>query len=281
MPLSAAASARQRSSSVSGVREGSFGLRVARVTAWRARADVYLPRESETIEATVPRHATLDSLLRAHRLQEQLVIQAVNAARGGQETLAARSVANGVTVVDLAAANVFPFLLGGAAGLGQLPFGLPWVTLAALALIRDNMRALLTLHAVIFAGALLLAGGTLAFEAGWIGPLAWTILVGTGLYLGYVPFSAMLFDRLIATFGRPANAGFLIYVADASGYGGSVGLLVYRSVAGRNLDWLRFFTDCIYGVAALVALLTLLSALYFAARALPGPAPVSRYPPGV
>ncbi|HEX9369228.1 MAG TPA: M23 family metallopeptidase, partial [Vicinamibacterales bacterium] len=47
-----------------------------------ARPDVYLPRESETIEATVPRHATLDSLLRAHQLQDQLVIDAVNAARG-------------------------------------------------------------------------------------------------------------------------------------------------------------------------------------------------------
>jgi murein DD-endopeptidase MepM/ murein hydrolase activator NlpD len=47
-----------------------------------ARPDVHLPRESETIEATVPRHATLDSLLRAHNLQEQLVIDAVSAARG-------------------------------------------------------------------------------------------------------------------------------------------------------------------------------------------------------
>jgi murein DD-endopeptidase MepM/ murein hydrolase activator NlpD len=48
----------------------------------QARPDVYLPRESETIEATVPRHATLDSLLRAHRLQEQLVLEAVSVARG-------------------------------------------------------------------------------------------------------------------------------------------------------------------------------------------------------
>ncbi|WP_199560194.1 DUF5690 family protein [Sphingomonas psychrotolerans] len=138
--------------------------------------------------------------------------------------------------------------------------------LAAGVLIRDNMRALLALHAAIFAGALLLAGGTLAFQAGWIGPLAWMILVGTGLYLGYVPFSAMLFDRLIATLGQPANAGFLIYVADAGGYGGSVGLLLYRSLAAPKIAWLRFFIDCVYGVAALVALLTLLSALHLAAR---------------
>jgi murein DD-endopeptidase MepM/ murein hydrolase activator NlpD len=46
-----------------------------------ARADVYLPRETETIEALVPRHATLDSLLRGSRLQEPFVIQAVAAAR--------------------------------------------------------------------------------------------------------------------------------------------------------------------------------------------------------
>jgi murein DD-endopeptidase MepM/ murein hydrolase activator NlpD len=45
------------------------------------RADVYLPRETETIESRVPRNATLDGLLRAHQLQEQLVIEAVNVTR--------------------------------------------------------------------------------------------------------------------------------------------------------------------------------------------------------
>ena len=35
-----------------------------------------------SIESTVPRHATLDSLLRAHQLQERLVTQAVSVARG-------------------------------------------------------------------------------------------------------------------------------------------------------------------------------------------------------
>jgi murein DD-endopeptidase MepM/ murein hydrolase activator NlpD len=46
-----------------------------------ARPDVYLPRETETIVSRVPLHATLDSLLRAHQLQERLVIEAVSAAR--------------------------------------------------------------------------------------------------------------------------------------------------------------------------------------------------------
>lgn len=43
--------------------------------------DVVLKSEIETIEARVPRHATLDALLRANNLQESFVVDAVNAAR--------------------------------------------------------------------------------------------------------------------------------------------------------------------------------------------------------
>ena len=46
-----------------------------------SRPDTLLPREFETIESRVPRHATLDSLLRDNQLQDSLVLQAVDAAR--------------------------------------------------------------------------------------------------------------------------------------------------------------------------------------------------------
>ena len=46
-----------------------------------SRGDIQLPREFERIEALIPRHATLDSLLRAHHLSEELVAEAVAAAR--------------------------------------------------------------------------------------------------------------------------------------------------------------------------------------------------------
>lgn len=46
-----------------------------------ARGDVRLPLDTETVEALIPRHATLDSLLRAHKLSEQLVGEVVTAAR--------------------------------------------------------------------------------------------------------------------------------------------------------------------------------------------------------
>ncbi len=37
------------------------------------------------------------------------------------------------------------------------------------------------------------------------------ILVGLGLYTGYIPYNAIFFERLIAVFRMSGNVGFLIY----------------------------------------------------------------------
>jgi hypothetical protein len=135
--------------------------------------------------------------------------------------------------------------------------------LAAVMVVRDNLRALMVIHAIVFAGFVLLGVATLAFQAHVLAPLPWMILAGAGLYMAYTPFNAMLFDRLIAYSGRIATAGFLIYVADASGYVGSVALLLARNFGGFHLDWLRFFTLSAYATSVVGAVLTAFAALYF------------------
>lgn len=138
--------------------------------------------------------------------------------------------------------------------------------LGSLMLVRDNLRALLAMHGVILAGALTLGLSTLAFQVHLLAPLPWMILTGAGLYLAYTPFNAMLFDRMIAVIGRAGNAGFLIYIADASGYAGSVALLLYRSLAAPAIDWLHFYISCTYATSFAVSALTLGSACYFARK---------------
>jgi len=137
------------------------------------------------------------------------------------------------------------------------------VILGSLALIRENIRALMAVHAIILAGAALIGLSTFAFQQGWISPLAWMILSGLGLYLGYTPFNAMLFDRLIAATRRAGTAGFLIYVADASGYAGSVVLMLLRNLPGVALDWLSFFIALAYAGAAMCLVMGTASAIYF------------------
>jgi hypothetical protein len=144
------------------------------------------------------------------------------------------------------------------------------LALAALGLIimvRDNTRALMVIHGVVVAGFLLLAGSTLAFRAGWLGPISWMILSGAGLYMAYTPFNAMLFDRLIAVSGRIGTAGFLIYLADASGYLGSCTLLIWRNFGLMQLNWLQVFTASAYGTSILGILFVSSSAVFFLRKA--------------
>lgn len=138
------------------------------------------------------------------------------------------------------------------------------VGLAMLGRVRDNRRAVLVIHGVIVAGAVVLAGSMLALRAGAIGPVTGMVLTGVGIYLAYAPFSAILFDRMMALSPTPGTAGFLIYLADAFGYSGSIGLLFLRHVGGHGGDWLRLFLDAgtVTGVALM--LLTMVSAIWFA-----------------
>jgi hypothetical protein len=138
--------------------------------------------------------------------------------------------------------------------------------LGALMLIRDNMRALMVMHGVVIAGAVLLGLSTIVFQLGLLGPVTWMVLTGAGLYLAYTPFNAMLFDRMIAAIGRAGNAGFLIYIADGSGYCGSVALLLYRSFAAPGMRWLPFYIDCAYATALVVCGATMVSAFTFRYR---------------
>lgn len=137
------------------------------------------------------------------------------------------------------------------------------ITMGVLIAVRNNRHALLWIHGVILAGFFVLGFSTLAFHYGLLSPIAWMIASGAGLYLAYTPFNAMLFDRMIAYSGTVATAGFLIYVADASGYAGSVILLLVRNFAAIDLPWLPFFMGAAYATSLAGFGLVFLAAVLF------------------
>lgn len=137
------------------------------------------------------------------------------------------------------------------------------VTMGLLILVKNNGRALLLIHGVILAGFAIMGLSTLAFQQQLLSPIAWMIASGAGLYLAYTPFNAMLFDRMIAYTGTVATAGFLIYVADASGYMGSVVLLLVRNFAAIDLPWLPFFITAAYATSVIGMVLVAVAAALF------------------
>lgn len=138
--------------------------------------------------------------------------------------------------------------------------------LALLYRIRDNRRAFFAVHGVMLGGTVLVGVATLAFDAELVGAVTWMVLIGTGLYLAYVPYGCMLFDRLIAATGVAGTAVFMIYVTDAFGYAGSVGVLLYKNFGQADLSWLAFFRGFSYVVSIACTAAFVVSAWYFARR---------------
>jgi hypothetical protein len=134
---------------------------------------------------------------------------------------------------------------------------------ASLTLVRDNMRAFMLNH-VLIGGGLCCAGiSTLLFAHGQLPPLLWMTLVGFGLYLGYIPLNGMYFERLMATFRVAGTASFVMYIADASGYTGSVGVLLIRQFLALQLNWTQFFERAVLGSSVAGLVLVALAARWF------------------
>lgn len=143
------------------------------------------------------------------------------------------------------------------------------VALALLNLVRDNRRGLAGAYAIMIAGAAMLGGGTWLHETGAIDGATWMILTGLGSYLVYVPYGSVLFDRLIASTGVAATAVFTIYVADALGYTGSVGIQLYRDLFEAETTRLAFFQTFTYAMSVGAVFLLAGSLVYFLRRTRP------------
>lgn len=137
------------------------------------------------------------------------------------------------------------------------------IIMGSIMFIRSNRNAFMINQAIILCGMLLVGIATFLFDQGLISAVAWMIMLGMGLYLGYVPFNSILFDRMIATFKYVSTVGFLIYLADAFGYLGSMGVLLYKELGQPNLSWLEFFIHAGYIMSVTGSLLILGSMLYF------------------
>ncbi len=140
------------------------------------------------------------------------------------------------------------------------------LALAALNLIKDNRRGLLGAYAIMAGGTALIGVSTLLLTANVISGLWWMILIGLGSYLAYVPYGSVLFDRTIASTGVVGTAVFAIYVADAVGYSGSVGVQLYKDLNHSAISWKSFFVGFSYFTSLLCTALLVVSCVYFLAK---------------
>jgi hypothetical protein len=137
---------------------------------------------------------------------------------------------------------------------------------ASTVFIKNNAVAFWCNHLFIVLGGLTLLASTYAYEMGFISPVAWMMSAGFGLYLAYILFQSLIFERMMATFKEIGNVGFLMYVADAFGYLGSIIVMFYKHFSSKTISWLAFFTQANYIVGVACLVLVSVSFMYFFQR---------------
>lgn len=133
--------------------------------------------------------------------------------------------------------------------------------------IRENLKAFMFIHAISFMGAIIMLVGTLAYGAHMISPQVWICATGIGLYIAYVPANTIFFERMLAVFRYPGNAGFIGVMADFFGYCGSIGVLFYKNFYDSKMSYVDFFYHTTIFIAVLLLISQTASALYFLRKA--------------
>ena len=130
-------------------------------------------------------------------------------------------------------------------------------------LIRDNRRALHTAMMAITAGLAVVAISIGCYSSGCLSSITFMIVAGAGMYVPYVTFNTTLFERMIAVFREKSNIGYLIYLADAMGYLGYVGVLLVRNFSQSSFHHLDFFLRSSLLICVISIVLMFLCMMHF------------------
>lgn len=149
----------------------------------------------------------------------------------------------------------------------EIPIALAVILITStLAFFKSNFKGLFFTFTLIFIGLLLIGFSNFLFTMHVLSPIVWMTLNGLGLYMAYVPFQIVVYERFVALFKINGNAGYFMYLSDSVGYLGSILVLVYKEFFVSKTNWLAFFQSLSYSIMIVGFILLLAASLWIARR---------------
>lgn len=132
---------------------------------------------------------------------------------------------------------------------------------ALFAFFRSNIRALLWLMTLVIAGCLTMTYVSFHYETLNLKPVTWLFIQSLSLYIAYLTFQTIFFDRFIACFRIKGNVGFFIALIDFIGYLGTVTLLSTKEFLNIELEWFALFNHIAGFVGATCSILFIVASI--------------------
>ena len=102
------------------------------------------------------------------------------------------------------------------------------VVFGLMVFVKDNLKALSILFGLIIMGMIVMSVVSFGQERFQLPPVVWLFVQSLCLYIAYLTFQTIFFDRFIACFKIHGNVGFFIVTTDFLGYTGTVLVLVLK-----------------------------------------------------
>ena len=121
------------------------------------------------------------------------------------------------------------------------------VTLIILALfgmmvfVKSNIKVLVILLSMVVAGTATMSFVSFNYDTLQLNTVTWLFVQSLSLYIAYLCFQSIFFDRFIACFKIKGNVGFFIVTIDFIGYTGTVLVLMFKEFFTTDIDWLDFY----------------------------------------
>jgi hypothetical protein len=137
------------------------------------------------------------------------------------------------------------------------------ILIASMIAIRNNKIAFLISLIIILLSFLIVGVSTWFFQHHYLNGFNWMLLVGLGLYMGYIPYNSILFDRMIATFKLRGNVGYFMYLMDSFGYIASVLVISIKNISHLKLNWADFYSTGVYYFSMIGLVISVISLFYY------------------
>jgi len=137
------------------------------------------------------------------------------------------------------------------------------IIIALMIFVKNNKFAFFMNLIIILLSGVFLFIITVLIMINKFDPVYWMILSGFAMYLPYIIFHTVYFERWIAYFKIKGNIGFLMYISDAAGYLGSTFILLFKNFNSFQISWIDFFKISALSTSVLIISLSILIFFYF------------------
>lgn len=117
------------------------------------------------------------------------------------------------------------------------------VIFGLMVLVKNNLKALSILFGLIITGMIAMSVISFGQKSFQLSPIVWLFLQSLCLYIAYLTFQTIFFDRFIACFRIKGNVGFFIVMTDFLGYTGTVLVLVMKEFTHPDINWAEFYNQ--------------------------------------